>query len=513
MLFAACLIAVLGCASSQTEDSLQQFEDISKQAMGVLKTNGHAIIRADFTEVFADSSTRVMRANSAAEFWFNTGKGHTKYKIVGVSKTASGYATKVIMLSHYKLQEKNVQQNANLLINWIAKPQLMMGLVKVLDCEQLTSEHTLFEDVSNSTLQNINYAGQLAPSLNFWQKHIPSSLGISTKSHQGVAIADVDNNGLDDIYLPQPAGLPNKLLLQVSSGVFEDYSSSAGLDFFEASRSALFLDLDNDNDLDLISAFPGSLVVFANDGNGVFTIAATIQAPEATSLAAADYNGDGLLDIYVCRYLNPYENQVVPQPYDDANNGLDNFLMHNLGDLQFKDVTTEVGLAVNNMRFSFAASFEDYDNDGDQDLYVANDYGRNNLYRNDQGKFTDVAAAAGVEDISAGMAVSWADYDNDGNIDLYVSNMYSSAGQRITYQRDFMQSASAATRSQMQRHAGGNTLFKNMGDGTFKDVSQRSKTSMGRWAWGSIFFDYNNDTLADIFVPNGFTTNDENDDL
>ncbi|MDP6963960.1 MAG: VCBS repeat-containing protein, partial [Planctomycetota bacterium] len=62
-------------------------------------------------------------------------------------------------------------------------------------------------------------------------------------------------------------------------------------------------------------------------------------------------------------------------------------------------------------------------------------------------------------------------------------------------------------------HARGNSLFKNMGDGSFKDVALESNTTMGRWAWGSIFFDFNNDSLLDIFVPNGFTTNDQQDDL
>ena len=69
----------------------------------------------------------------------------------------------------------------------------------------------------------------------------------------------------------------------------------------------------------------------------------------------------------------------------------------------------------------FTITAADYDNDGDQDLYVANDYGRNNLYRNDNGHFSDVAHVAGVEDISAGMSVSWGDYNHDGHMDLYVS--------------------------------------------------------------------------------------------
>lgn len=514
MLIASCLIAVIGYASSQAQSDINQFEAISKQASVILTDKGHGVIDAKFVPVFDNDGVTVQQGGRDASFSFSDySHGHTKYKIVGVSQTSNGYATKVLMLSHFDVLGKDYQQNANLFIRWTAQPQLSIDSIEVINCEQLTTTQTLFSDVSDSVFRHVNYPEQLAPSLNYWQKHIAASLGLSTKSHQGIAIADVNGDGLDDIYLPQPSGLPNTLLLQVAEGVFRDDSTEAKLNFLDASRSALFVDFDNDGDLDLATTFPGTIALFANDGQAVFSLACKIEAPEITSLAAADYDQDGLVDIYACRYLNPYENQVVPQPYNDANNGLNNLMLRNFGNLLFKDVTDEVGLNENNMRFSFAASFEDYDNDGDQDLYVANDYGRNNLFRNDNGKFTDVAASAGVEDISAGMAVSWGDYDNDGNIDLYVSNMYSGAGQRITYQRDFMKQTSDQTRAQMQRHAGGNTLFKNMGDGNFKDMSQHSKTSMGRWAWGSIFFDFNNDSLLDIFVPNGFTTNDEADDL
>ena len=174
---------------------------------------------------------------------------------------------------------------------------------------------------------------------------------------------------------------------------------------------------------------------------------------------------------------------------------------------------SEVGLDVNNQRFSFAAAWEDFDNDGDQDLYVANDFGRNNLYRNDGGHFTDIASAAGVEDISAGMGVTWGDYDGDGWMDLYVSNMYSSAGGRIAYQKRFHAAAAAGTRAEFQRHARGNSLFRNNGDGTFSDVSVSAGVVMGRWAWGSVFADLDNDGHADLVVPNGFITNELPRDL
>ena len=118
---------------------------------------------------------------------------------------------------------------------------------------------------------------------------------------------------------------------------------------------------------------------------------------------ATDFDGDGDVDLYGCKYGSP--NRNPPLPYHDANNGTPNLMLRNDGYWRFTDVTREVGLDENNLRYSFAASWVDYDNDGDPDLYVANDFGRNNLYRNDGGQFTDVAGDAGVEDISAGMSV------------------------------------------------------------------------------------------------------------
>ena len=151
--------------------------------------------------------------------------------------------------------------------------------------------------------------------------------------------------------------------------------------------------------------------------------------------------------------------------------------------------------------------------DGDLDLYVANDYGRNCLYRNDGGHFSDVAATAGVEDIAAGMSVSWCDYNGDGRPDLYVGNMFSSAGERIAYQRRFQPGADDEVRRQFQRHARGNTLFENTGEGTFRDVSLDRDVTMGRWAWGSPFVDINNDGRPDLLVANGYITGEDTRDL
>jgi hypothetical protein len=236
------------------------------------------------------------------------------------------------------------------------------------------------------------------------------------------------------------------------------------------------------------------------------------------SLSAADYDLDGDLDVFVCGY-NPMKARArtgamgEPIPYHDAQNGGENMLLRNDGNWQLVDAAPEVGLNVNNNRFSFAASWEDYDNDGDVDLYVANDYGRNNLYRNDEGHFQDVAAELGVEDMSAGMSVSWADFNRDGWMDFYVSNMFSAAGNRITYQRQFQTAAAQETKQEFQRHARGNSLFANNKGRAFRDVSVNSRVTLGRWAWGNRFVDFNNDGWEDLVVANGFITTEDTGDL
>ena len=111
------------------------------------------------------------------------------------------------------------------------------------------------------------------------------------------------------------------------------------------------------------------------------------------------------------------------------------------------------------------------------------------------------------------MSVAWCDYNGDGRPDLYVGNMFSSAGERIAYQRRFQPDADDEVRRQFQRHARGNTLFENSGDGTFRDVSIDRNVTMGRWAWGSPFVDINNDGRPDLLVANGYITGEDTNDL
>ncbi|HET6900681.1 MAG TPA: FG-GAP-like repeat-containing protein, partial [Vicinamibacteria bacterium] len=380
----------------------------------------------------------------------------------------------------------------------------------------------VFAEVTTSALGGTeSFRRQLSTRLDDWSAAMDGVLTRDSNGHHGIAVGDADGDGLDDLYVAQPSGLPNRLYRARGDGTFEDSTESAGLAVLDDTSDALFADVDNDGDQDLVLSLSAGPVLFENDGKGHFTLVPGafhfdlgLQG-SPMSMAMADYDRDGFLDLYLCVYSFYYgageDKAGTPMPYHDARNGPPAVLFRNDGHGRFVEATREAGLDAGNDGYHFAAAWGDYDGDGWPDLLVANDFGRKNLYHNRgrrDGKvtFEDVTARAGVEDHGAGMSAAFFDYDGDGRLDIYFGNMWSDNGQRVTAQASFMPDAPADVRALYRRHARGNSLFRNRGDGTFEDVTLAARAEMGRWAWSSDALDFDSDGWEDLYVVNGMLT-------
>ena len=380
-----------------------------------------------------------------------------------------------------------------------------------------------FIDVTPQALgANDSYKSQLLRGTDYWRTVLDGACGIDVYGNNGVAAGDFDNDGFDDLYVCQPAGLPNRLYRNRGDGTFEDVTEKSGVGVLDNTACALFADFENKGLQDLLVVCGSGPLLFLNQGNGSFTLKRDAfkfsNTPQGTftHAAVADYDRDGRLDVYFCLYsyylgLDQYH---YPVPYFDARNGPPNFLLHNEGNATFVDRTDATGLNANNNRYSFACAWGAANSKGLPDLYVANDFGRSNLYRNNgDGTFTDVSSDAHVEDAGAGMSAAWCDVDNDGSQDIYAANMWSAAGQRVSQQKIFHPSAPEDIRALYRRHARGNSLYHNQGDGKFQNISDKAGVEMGRWSWCSDFFDFDHDGYPDLYVANGYISGPDRSDL
>lgn len=413
---------------------------------------------------------------------------------------------------HVEADRSGAEYSASWLTSWTdTEPPKLINLT-VKNFETIISEGPWFHDVTNTVIgKNSRFEPQVLHGIDHWAQRITRIGDLSLAGHHGLAVGDVDGDGLEDLYVCDGGSLPNQLYLQQPDGTAKEVALDWGVAWLEDSRSALFVDLDNDGDQDLVIATIAMIAFAENLNNQAFKLRGGFPgAPYPFSLSAADFDLDGDLDIYTCIYgagNQPKKRGFEassPTPFNEAENGGRNVLLSNLGGFQFGDVTREVGLDQNNTRWSFSASWEDYDRDGDPDLYVANDFGRNCLYQNNNGQFSNIARRAGVEDMAAGMSVSWGDSNRDGAPDLLIGNMFSSAGQRVSYQRNY--------EAGKKRMARGNTLFIASKDG-FQDASIASGITNGGWAWSSGFADLNNDGWQDLVITNGYLSNSRDDDL
>jgi tetratricopeptide (TPR) repeat protein/peroxiredoxin len=393
---------------------------------------------------------------------------------------------------------------------------------QVLEATRSRSKSPTFTDITVSAFGgNSSYSQQLLRGVDYWRTVLDGACGIDIYGHNGVSMADIDSDGFDDLYVCQPAGLPNRLYRNRGDGTFEDITEASGLGLLDNTACALFADFQNNGNQDAVIVTASGPLLFLNEGAGKFKRKpdafkfATSPQGTFTGAAAADYDCDGWLDIYFClyAYYQGTDQYRYPVPYHDAENGPPNFMMRNQHDGTFHDVTSESGLNQNNTRYSFCCGWSDYNRDGWPDLYVVNDFGRKNLYRNNgDGTFTDVAAQTGVEDVGAGMSVAWLDYDNDGAEDLYVGDMWTAAGERISALEIFKRSSPEPVRALYRKHAMGNSLFRNKGT-TFTDVTGSAGVGVGRWAWSSDAFDFDHDGFPDIYIANGMISGPSRQDL
>jgi len=383
----------------------------------------------------------------------------------------------------------------------------------------------LFRDVTAEMFgQDEAFREQLLRGIPYWRARLDLASGIDIYGSNGIAVGDIDGDGRDEVYVCQPGGLPNRLY-EVRDGRMRDITEKAGVGLLDDTSCALFLDLRNSGRQDLVVLRASGPVLFLNQGDGTFVLRPdafqfrTTPQGSFTGMSAADYDRDGRVDLYLCTYtyFQSEDQYRYPVPYHDARNGPPNFLFRNRlatdGSGTFEDVTDSVGLTENNNRFSFAPAWCDYDGDGWPDLYVANDFGRHNLYKNGGGHFQDVARQAGVEDVGPGMSAAWFDYDGDGQPDLYVSNMWSDAGQRVTRDAAFRPANDATLREAYRRHTKGNSLYRNRGDGTFAETGADQGVEMGRWAWCADAHDFDNDGAPEIYITCGMLTGPNPTDL
>ena len=443
------------------------------------------------------------------------------FKIIKIDVDGERFETTVKVETDGLVDGAPIQQNSDWRVGWVATEDdasVLIESVRLLAYEEVHTSRGLFGELT----------GHVFGDHPFWDREfrlgiadyyfkLDKMTGNAFIGGQGVAVGDVDGDGLDDVYVCQQGGLPNRLFLHQPDGTAVDVAQKAGVAFLDNTRGVLIVDLDNDGNQDLALAIKNNVVLCYGDGEGGFGGYDALVGKgdeDIFSLSAADPDLDGDLDLYACRYVKNGILGGVPTPYHDANNGSTNLFWVNEGGREFSSGMFGWGLSSNNKKFSLASIWEDLDVDGDPDLYVTNDFGRNNLYRNDGERFHDVAIEMGADDMAAGMGASSADIDLDGWPDLLVTNMFSSAGLRIASIPDqFMGGEHREVHQRYVRHARGNTLLCNRGDGSFDDVTELAGVAVGRWGWGARFVELNNDGLEDIYVPNGFITNRDPEDV
>ena len=308
----------------------------------------------------------------------------------------------------------------------------------------------------------------------------------------GVAVGDYDNDGWLDLYVVLGDLGPNMLFRNKGDGTFEEVGAAAGVDlYFQRGCGPTFADFNGDGWLDIfIGGVDGTLPsAFENNQDGTFTnvtgtCGVDLDADWGTfSVTFGDYDKDLDVDLFLTHWGADYADGSTPM-----------HLWQNQGDGTFSHVPLPA-LLDSTIDHTFTANFADIDGDTWPDLLVAADFRKSKVLLNKKdGSFEDITNLV-ISDEN-GMGAGVADYDHDGDLDWFVSSIYSD-----TLQPQGLWGTS------------GNRLYRNLGDGTFEDVTDEAGVREGGWGWGATFADFDNDGHPDILHVNGFEFPHVNTDI
>ncbi len=315
---------------------------------------------------------------------------------------------------------------------------------------------------------------------------VAARAGLKTLSSAGGAIADdFENNGLLDVVTSDASSCGNMHYFHNNGdGTFSDQTEKAGLTGQTGALNILQADYNNDGCIDILALrggwqFPQRRSLLRNNCDGTFTDVTTASGlgrmiTSSQTAVWADINNDGFLDLFAGN-----ENEHAQ-------------LFLNRGDGTFQDIAAAAGVAGDGTPFIKGVAAGDFDGDGFVDLYVSNLNGRNFLYRNNRDNtFTDVTISAGVPGPGKGFATWFFDYDNDGLPDIFATSYYASVEE------------TARTYLQLPHNAPGLKLYRNLGNGTFRDVSVETGLDKVFMPMGSNFGDVDNDGYLDIYLGTG----------
>ncbi|MDO6819136.1 VCBS repeat-containing protein [Zobellia sp. 1_MG-2023] len=344
----------------------------------------------------------------------------------------------------------------------------------------------------------------------------------------GVAIGDINNDGLPDIYF---AGnqVHDRLYLNRGNMEFEDITEKAGiLKTNSWSTGVTFADVNSDGFQDIYvckneqkNRDKSTNLLYINSGNGTFKEMAEHYGVDdkgfSTQASFLDYDKNGLIDLYVINQPPGYGNRQGGKKRKTGTNPMySDKLYRNLGpDIGFIEVSPMS--KTENLAFGLSVAVGDLNNDGWQDMYVANDYNEPDFYyvNNTKGAFKESLKTHFKHISNFSMGTDIADFDNDGNLDIMVLDMVAEDHKRIKTNmggmnpKNFWNIVAEGGHYQYMF----NTLQKNNGNGSFSDVAQMAGVSNTDWSWGPLIADFDNDGLKDLFVTNGIKRNMRNSDV